>query len=103
VLIGHGLAPATVLDYRERPRAKTGRSWRSTPPWHHDTRAGEAMANVLATSAQFERRLVGQRTREALAQKKAQGYGSGGRPPCQRSTVGSSVGAQQRNPVEDRV
>jgi DNA invertase Pin-like site-specific DNA recombinase len=27
----------------------------------------EAMANVLATFAQFERRLIGQRTREALA------------------------------------
>jgi DNA invertase Pin-like site-specific DNA recombinase len=37
------------------------------------TPAGEAMANVLATFAQFERRLIGQRTREALAQKKAQG------------------------------
>lgn len=35
--------------------------------------AGEAMANVLATFAQFERRLIGQRTREALAAKKAQG------------------------------
>jgi DNA invertase Pin-like site-specific DNA recombinase len=37
------------------------------------TPAGEAMANVLATFAQFERRLIGQRTREALAQKRAQG------------------------------
>src|SRR5438477_1203081 len=37
------------------------------------TPAGEAMANVLATFAQFERRLIGQRTREALAVKKAQG------------------------------
>lgn len=35
--------------------------------------AGEAMANVLATFAQFERRLIGQRTREALAVKKRQG------------------------------
>ena len=31
------------------------------------------MANVLATFAQFERRLIGQRTRDALAVKKAQG------------------------------
>jgi DNA invertase Pin-like site-specific DNA recombinase len=31
------------------------------------------MANVLATFAQFERRLIGQRTREAPAQKRAQG------------------------------
>src|SRR5207247_3106132 len=37
------------------------------------TPSGEAMANVLATFAQVERRLIGQRTREALAQKKAQG------------------------------
>ena len=37
------------------------------------TPAGEAMAHVLATFAQFERRLIGQRTREALAAKRAQG------------------------------
>jgi DNA invertase Pin-like site-specific DNA recombinase len=37
------------------------------------TPAGEAMANVLATFAQFERRLIGQRTREALATKRAAG------------------------------
>jgi DNA invertase Pin-like site-specific DNA recombinase len=37
------------------------------------TPAGEAMAHVLATFAQFERRLIGQRTREALAMKKKQG------------------------------
>ena len=35
--------------------------------------AGEAMANVMATFAQFERRLIGQRTKDALAQKRAQG------------------------------
>jgi DNA invertase Pin-like site-specific DNA recombinase len=34
------------------------------------TPAGEAMAHVLATFGQFERRLIGQRTREALAAKK---------------------------------
>jgi DNA invertase Pin-like site-specific DNA recombinase len=37
------------------------------------TPAGEAMANVLATFAQFERRLISLRTREALAVKKSQG------------------------------
>ncbi len=37
------------------------------------TPAGEAMANVLATFAQFERRLISQRTRDALAVKKASG------------------------------
>jgi DNA invertase Pin-like site-specific DNA recombinase len=35
------------------------------------TTAGEAMAHVLATFGQFERRLIGQRTREALVAKKA--------------------------------
>jgi DNA invertase Pin-like site-specific DNA recombinase len=37
------------------------------------TPAGEAMANVLATFAQFERRLIAQRTREAMSAKKASG------------------------------
>src|SRR5437660_9397542 len=37
------------------------------------TPAGEAMANVLATFAQFERRLISQRTRDALAIKRSEG------------------------------
>jgi DNA invertase Pin-like site-specific DNA recombinase len=37
------------------------------------TPTGEAMANVLATFGQLERRMIGQRTREGLAVKKAQG------------------------------
>ena len=45
------------------------------------TPAGEMMANVLATFAQVERRLIGQRTREALAVKRAQGVRLG-RPPA---------------------
>jgi DNA invertase Pin-like site-specific DNA recombinase len=45
------------------------------------TPAGEAMAHVLATFGQFERRLIGQRTKEALAAKKASGVRLG-RPPA---------------------
>lgn len=37
------------------------------------TPAGEMMANVLATFSQFERRLIGQRTKEAMAVRKAAG------------------------------
>src|SRR5262245_16291303 len=37
------------------------------------TPSGEAMANMLATFSQFERRLISQRTKEALAVKKAEG------------------------------
>ena len=37
------------------------------------TPSGEMMANVLATFAQFERRLISQRTKEALAAKRAAG------------------------------
>lgn len=37
------------------------------------TPSGEMMANVMAAFAQFERRLIGQRTREALAQRRAEG------------------------------
>ena len=44
------------------------------------TPTGEAMANMLATFAQFERRLISQRTKEALAVKRANGVRLG-RPP----------------------
>jgi DNA invertase Pin-like site-specific DNA recombinase len=37
------------------------------------TPAGELMANVLASFAQFERRLIGQRTKDGLAAKRASG------------------------------
>lgn len=50
------------------------------------TPTGEAMANMLATFAQFERRLIGQRTREALAVKRAQGTHIG-----RRSTIPKDV------------
>ena len=43
------------------------------------TPAGEAMAHVLATFAHFERRLISQRTRDALAVKRAQGVQLGRR------------------------
>jgi DNA invertase Pin-like site-specific DNA recombinase len=44
------------------------------------------MANMLATFAQFERRLIGQRTKEALAVKKASGVRLG-RPPVVPQSV----------------
>jgi hypothetical protein len=44
------------------------------------TPAGEAMAHVLATFGQFERRLISQRTKEALAVKKASGVRLGRSP-----------------------
>lgn len=37
------------------------------------TPSGEMLANVLAVFGQFERRLIGQRTRDALAVKRSQG------------------------------
>src|SRR5437773_8985814 len=54
------------------------------------TPAGEAMANVLATFAQFERRLISQRTREALAVKKSQGVRLG-RPTTMPKAVVSRI------------
>ena len=48
---------------------------------------GEAMANMLATFAQFERRLISQRTKEALAVKRAQGVRLGRPPTLPQSVV----------------
>ena len=55
------------------------------------TPSGELMANILATFAQFERRLIGQRTRDALAQKRREGVRLG-RP----SVMGGEVRARIR-------
>jgi len=51
------------------------------------TPAGEATAPLLATFGQFERRLIGQRTKEALAAKKASGVRLGRRPTVPPSVV----------------
>ena len=51
------------------------------------TPAGEAMAHVLATFGQFERRLISQRTKEALAVKKASGVRLGRPPTVPQSVV----------------
>jgi DNA invertase Pin-like site-specific DNA recombinase len=51
------------------------------------TPAGEAMANVLATFAQFERRLISQRTRDALAVKRSQGVQLGRRRELDKAIV----------------
>ena len=51
------------------------------------TPAGEAMAHVLATFGQFERRLISQRTNEALAIKKASGVRLGRPPTLPQSVV----------------
>jgi len=59
------------------------------------TPAGEAMANVLATFAQFERRLIGQRTREALAAKRASGVRLG-RPVSLPATVRERIMAERK-------
>jgi len=45
------------------------------------------MAHVLATFGQFERRLISQRTKEALAIKKASGVRLGRRPAVPQAVV----------------
>lgn len=50
------------------------------------TPAGEMVANVILSTSQYERRLIGQRTREALAVKREQGVRLG-RPPVLPTAV----------------
>ena len=57
------------------------------------------MANVLAVFAQFERRLIGQRTREALAVKRLQGVRLGRRPVIMPATVRAQID-QKCSPME---
>lgn len=76
------------------------------------TPSGEAMANMLATFAQFERRMISQRTKEGLAAAKAAGKRIG-RPRlapasvvdrvCHERDAGQSFGAVARTLTEEGV
>lgn len=58
------------------------------------TPSGEFLANVMASAAQWERRIIGERTKTALAVKRAQGTRLG-RPPVLDPTVARRI-AQER-------
>lgn len=58
------------------------------------TAAGEMTANTLMNFAQFERRLIGERTRSAMAHKKATGTFKA--PPGRRSMLSPKVVARIR-------
>jgi DNA invertase Pin-like site-specific DNA recombinase len=60
------------------------------------TPSGEVMAHVLAAIAQFERRLIGQRTKDALAIKKAQGVRLG-RPQQLPGDVVTRIAGDRRS------
>jgi DNA invertase Pin-like site-specific DNA recombinase len=53
------------------------------------------MANVLATFAQFERRLIGRRTREALEAKRASGVRLG-RPVSLTVAIRERIASEQK-------
>jgi len=59
------------------------------------TPGGEMMANVLASFAQYERRIIGQRTRDGLAAKKAAGVKLGRRSTLPLSVVERIVVAHE--------
>jgi DNA invertase Pin-like site-specific DNA recombinase len=57
--------------------------------------SGEMMAHVLATFAAYERRLISQRTKDALAIKRAQGVRLG-RPPVLADAIRRRISAERR-------
>ena len=63
-------------------------------PADPSTPAGEAMVSVMAAFSQLERRLIGQRTREALAVKRAAGVRLG-RPPAIDDAVEQRIRAER--------
>lgn len=82
----------SMIDFTGIMATATKESWALVALDCVDTTTpqGEAMANVLATFAQFERRLIGQRTREALAAKRDAGVRLG-RPSSIRPELASRI------------
>ena len=58
------------------------------------TAAGEMLAGVMVTFAQYERRLISQRTKDGLAAKKAQGY-TLGRPVTIPADVRARINSER--------
>lgn len=58
------------------------------------TPAGEFLASVMASAAQWERRIIGQRTKDALAIRRQQGVKLG-RPPLPRDALGRRIAAMR--------
>ena len=65
------------------------------------TPQGEMVASVMATFAQFERRLIGLRTKEALAVKRSQGVRLG-RPPVVAAEVVARIRELREAPMSYR-
>lgn len=65
------------------------------------TPQGEMVASVMATFAQFERRLIGLRTKEALAVKRSQGVRLG-RPPVVSAEVVARIRTLRDTPMSYR-
>jgi DNA invertase Pin-like site-specific DNA recombinase len=64
-------------------------------PVDPSTPAGEAMVSIMATFSQLERRLIAQRTREALAVKKAQGVKLGRPRTLSADVIGRILNARK--------
>jgi DNA invertase Pin-like site-specific DNA recombinase len=70
----------SVLDFSSMAEKARLEGWNLVildPDFDMSTPTGELLVGMLAQFAQFERRLIGQRTREALAAKKASGWKPG--------------------------
>lgn len=59
------------------------------------TPAGEFLASVMASAAQWERKIIGERTKDALAVKKAEGVRLG-RPPLSPDTLSRRLKRMRR-------
>jgi DNA invertase Pin-like site-specific DNA recombinase len=59
------------------------------------TPAGEFLASVMASAAQWERRIIGQRTKDALAIRREQGVKLG-RPPLPKDALGRRVALMRK-------
>jgi len=62
------------------------------------TPSGEAMASMLAVFGQFERRLISERTKQALAQKRAAGVRLGA-PPMINASIANCVRQERADGV----
>jgi DNA invertase Pin-like site-specific DNA recombinase len=88
----------SLLDFTTLMQESQRQGWQLIAldtPVDTTTPTGEAMANIMSTFSQLERRLIGERTKAALAEKKAQGIRLG-RPPVLSAAVRARITTERQ-------
>lgn len=96
----------STIDFAELLERAKRRGWRvvvADVDVDTTTPAGELVVSVMAAVAQFERRIIGLRTKEGMAQRKAEGKVFGAEPKISETLVGQIIAMREAGHSSERI